>query len=66
MDKFIERSIKSILLALIFHGIIILLGTFFLQSFMGDDVILVGITIASTIFFCTYSIIDTIKECYGK
>lgn len=63
MNKIYKNLIKSFLL-----GIVIIWGLLFmfieLFRFNGKDSIflIIGISIVSTIIYCTYTIIDTIKE----
>lgn len=67
MNKIYKNLIKSFLL-----GIIIIWGFLFvfieLFRFNGKDValVIIGLSIISTIIYCTYTIIDTIKEYCGK
>ncbi len=62
MDKFLKIGIKSFLMALLFYAITVLLEVFILSSFIISDIVGNGIAIISGMFFCTYLIIDTIKE----
>ena len=67
MNKIYKNLIKSFL-----FGIVIIWGFLFmfieLFRFNGKDAILaiIGLSIISTIIYCTYTIIDTIKEYCGK
>lgn len=65
MNKIYKNLIKSFLFGmLIFFGFGYTLGIIFNGDFAG--VAIVGISIISTIVFCTYMIIDTIKEYCDK
>lgn len=65
MNKIYKNLIKSFLFGmLIFFGFGYTLGIIFNGDFAG--VAIVGISIISTIVFCTYTIIDTIKEYCDK
>lgn len=61
MENFYKNLVKSIL-----YGLIIIVASSYLFSiiFNGEDaeIFIIGIAITSTIIFCTYTIIDTIKE----
>ena len=61
MDSIYKNLVKSIL-----YGVVIIVVSLYLLSivFNGEDagIFIIGITITSTIIFCTYTIIDTIKE----
>ena len=61
MENFYKNLVKSIL-----YGVIIIVASLYLFSiiFNGEDagIFIIGIAITSTIIFCTYTIIDTIKE----
>lgn len=67
MNKIYKNLIKSFL-----FGIVINFGFLFvffnIMRFNGHDgaMITIGISIISTIIYCTYTIIDTIKEYCGK
>lgn len=67
MHKIYKNIIKSFL-----FGAAIIWGFLFvfieLFRFNGKDAVLaiIGLSIISTIIYCTYTIIDTIKECCGK
>ena len=67
MNKIYKNLIKSFL-----FGIVIIWGFLFmfieLFRFNGKDValVIIGLSIISTIIYCTYTIIDTIKEYCGK
>ena len=61
MNKTYKNLIKSLLFGiLVFFGFVYLLGAIF----NGDDagIGILGISIISTVVFCTYTIIDTIKN----
>lgn len=65
MNKLYSNLIKSFLLAiLIFFGIGYPLGLILNGDFAGMTI--VAISILSTIVFCTYTIIDTIKKYCDK
>ncbi|VYU68443.1 hypothetical protein [Clostridium tertium] len=66
MDKFLKMGIKSFLMALLFYSITILLGVYIFSSFTISDIVVVGIAILAGMFFCTYLIIETIKEYCSK
>lgn len=65
MNKIYKNLIKSFLL-----GILIFFGSFFAMGFVfngeGAGIAIVGISTISTIIYCTYIIIDTIKEHCSK
>ena len=67
MNKIYKNLIKSFL-----FGIVIIWGFLFifieLFKVYGKDATLaiIGLSIISTIIYCTYTIIDTIKEYCGK
>ena len=65
MVKFFYNITKSILI-----GIAIMVISFFTMGFIFNDpnesTIIIGIAIISTILYCTYTIIDTIKEYCDK
>lgn len=65
MNKTYKNLIKSLLFGiLVFFGFLYTLGFIF----NGDDagIAVVGISIISTVVFCTYTIIDTIKKYCDK
>lgn len=65
MSKIIKNLIKSLIFGvLIFFGFFYTLGFIFNPAF--GAIITIGISIIVTILFCTYTIIDTIKEYSGK
>lgn len=67
MNKTYKNIIKSILL-----GILIIWGFLFvfieIFGFNGDDagLAVIGLAIVSTTIYCTYTLIDTIKDYYRK
>lgn len=67
MNKICKNLIKSFLL-----GIVILYGFLFvffeIFGFNGDEapITVIGLAIVSTIIYCTYMIIESIKEYCGK
>ncbi|MDV4150564.1 hypothetical protein R0131_06920 [Clostridium sp. AL.422] len=65
MSKILMNLIKSIIFGiLIYLGFFYTLGTIFSAAF--GAVMTTGISIIVTMLFCTYTIIDTIKEYSGK
>lgn len=65
MNKIYKYLLKSFLWGmLVFFGFFYTLGTIFNGNFAGETII--GISIISTIVFCTYTIVDAIKEYCGK
>ena len=61
MDRFWWKFIKSVLL-----GLIIPIVVLYILSFVGDGDFLgiyaIGVAIISSLFYCTYNIIDEIKK----
>ena len=66
MDKLFKIGVKSFLMALLFYAVILLLVTFMPVPFIGSNAVMIGIAIMVSMFFCTYLIIDAIKEYSSK
>ena len=65
MIKILKNLIKSLIFGiLIFLGFFYTLGTIFNAAF--GAIMTTGISIIVTMLFCTYTIIDTIKEYCSK
>ena len=65
MKKAYKNFIKSLLFGiLIVYGFFLVIGFIFRGNNVGVEI--VAIPIISTIIYCTYTIIDTIKEYYEK
>lgn len=65
MNKIYKNLLKSFLFGmLVFFGFGCTLGVIFNGNSAG--IAIVAISIISTIVFCTYTIVDTIKEYCGK
>lgn len=65
MKKAYKNFIKSLLFGiLIVYGLFLVIGFIFRGNNVGVEI--VAIPIISTIIYCTYTIIDTIKEYCSK
>ena len=66
VDKLFKIGMKSFLMALVCYAITFLFVMFILGAFIGSDVFMIGMGIMFSMFFCTYLIIDAIKEYSSK